>query len=456
MLHEICVVESSGMAPQLSVGQLLTPEMGFRCRLSNWTGFSVERLQPNDPQLILAVAAPEPTEALDFLRSLRTGQRRIPTVAVIPHDATEELMHAVLQATDDFILWPVQVQELEWPAHALDISRQRLMREMGLAQIVGTSPSFQRVLEYISLVGPSEAPVLLTGETGTGKEVCARSIHFLSRRQQGPFIPVDCGAIPENLTESELFGHTRGSFTGAHRDHRGLIALAEGGSLFLDEVDALSLTSQAKLLRFMQEGSYRPVGGERFIQADVRVIAATNQNVEHAVQDKQFRSDLYFRLNVLRIALPPLRERPGDIAMLARHFLERLTGQNNAARKSLSPAALGKLELHRWPGNIRELFNVLQRATVLASGARVLPGHIVLSDDVASNSERGPTTNGDFREARSAAIAMFEQNYVEQMLRTHQGNITHAARAAGQDRRAFGRLAKKYNLHHKSGFQQAG
>jgi two-component system, NtrC family, response regulator GlrR len=463
MLHEICVIESCEMAPQLSVTRLLTPEMGFHCSLSNWAGFSAEKLRADDSQLILAVAAPEPGEALDFFRSLRTGPRLLPTVAVIPHDATEELMHTVLEATDDFVLWPVRTQELrqrlvrllEWPDRALDVSRQRLIREIGLAQIVGTSPAFLRVLDYISLVGPSEAPVLLTGETGTGKEVCARSIHFLSRRQQGPFVPVDCGAVPENLAESELFGHTRGSFTGAHRDHRGLIALAEGGTLFLDEVDALSLTSQAKLLRFMQEGTYRPVGGERFVQADVRVIAATNRNVEHAVHDKQFRSDLYFRLNVLRVALPPLRERPGDIAMLARHFLERLTGKNNGAPKSLSPAALGKLELHRWPGNVRELFNVLTRAAVLAPGARVLPGHIVLSDDESSSPERC-STNGDFRDARSAAIAVFEQKYVEQMLRRHQGNITHAARAAGQDRRAFGRLAKKYNLHHKSGFQQAG
>jgi DNA-binding NtrC family response regulator len=354
------------------------------------------------------------------------------------------------------------------------------MREMGLAQVVGTSPVFQRVLEYIGLVGPSEAPVLLTGETGTGKEVCARCIHFLSRRRPGPFVPVDCGAIPENLAESELFGHIRGSFTGAHRDHRGLIALAEGGTLFLDEIDALSLTSQAKLLRFIQEGTYRPVGGERFLGSDIRVIAATNRNIEEAVREKQFRSDLYFRLNVLRVKIPPLRERPGDIALLARHFLESLIPRNsrhndghsgglnhglnhghshgldnNDARKSLSPAALGRLELHHWPGNVRELLNVLQRAAVLASGTRILPQHIELAGEEAALAETD-SLDGDFRYARSAAIASFEHKYVEQMLRRHQGNITHAARAAGQDRRAFGRLAKKYNLHHKPGFQQAG
>jgi DNA-binding NtrC family response regulator len=439
------------MAPQLSVGRLLTEEMGFHCSLSNWTSFSVERLRASDFQLVLAVAAPEPIEALDFFRSLRTGQRRVPTVAVIPHDATEELMHAVLEATDDFVLWPVRVQELrhrlvrllERPVQALDVSRQRLMGEMGLAQIVGTSPAFLRVLEYISLLGPSEAPVLITGETGTGKEVCARTIHFLSRRQPGPFVPVDCGAIPENLTESELFGHIRGSFTDAHRDHRGLIALAEGG------------TSQAKLLRFMQEGTYRPVGGEHFVQSDLRVIAATNRNIEYSVQEKQFRSDLYFRLNVLRVALPPLRERPGDIALLAQHFLDTLTGKKNGARKCFSPAALAKLELHHWPGNVRELCNVLQRAIVLAPGTRILPGHIVLSEDTSSSPEQC-SISGNFRDDRSAAIALFEQKYVEQMLRRHQGNITHAARAAGQDRRAFGRLAKKYNLHHKPKFQQAG
>jgi DNA-binding NtrC family response regulator len=462
MLHEICVVESSGIAPQLSMSRLLTPEMGFHCSLSNWTGFSPERLQARDLQLLLAVAAPEAGEAIDFFRSLRARPRRVPTVAVIPPETTEEFMRAVLEVTDDFVLWPVRVQELrqrlvrllQWPAPALDTTRQNLNRQMGLAQIVGASTVFQRVLDSIALVGPGEAPVLLTGETGTGKEVCARAIHFLSRRQQGPFVPVDCGAIPENLTESELFGHVRGSFTGAHRDHQGLIALAEGGTLLLDEVDALSLNSQAKLLRFMQVGTYRPVGGERFVRTHVRVIAATNRNIESAVQEKQFRSDLYFRLNVLRVNVPPLRERPGDIALLAQHFLESLTGSSHDSRKSLSPAALGKLELHSWPGNVRELFNVLQRAAVLAPGTRVLPIHILFTGDDAVL-DRIPS-HGDFRDARSAAIATFEQKYVEEMLLRHGGNITHAARAAGQDRRAFGRLAKKYNLHRRSGFQQAG
>jgi two-component system response regulator GlrR len=269
---------------------------------------------------------------------------------------------------------------------------------------------------------------------------------MLSQRQHGPFIPVDCGAVPENLAESELFGHVRGAFTDAHRDHSGLTSLAKGGTLFLDEIDALSTAMQGKLLRLIQEGSYRPLGSERFARANVRVVAASNCNLESMVSAKQFRSDLYFRLNVLRLALPPLRERRSDIQLLAEYFLEQLAREDGSL-KLLSPGALRKLEAYDWPGNVRELFNVLQRAVVLSAGTQILPEHILLIGLDDAGDEAPATT---FRAARSQAIEAFERHYIGDMLRKHEGNITHAARDASHDRRGFGRLAKKYHLDSES------
>jgi len=448
MPHELCVVESPSLAPQLSVSRLLTLEAGFHCRYDNWNSFSLRELSGLDSKLLLAVAVPESKEAMQFFQSLLANGHRIPTLAVLPNEPSEELLRTASQTADDFIFWPVRQPELRQRVNrllgtnqnAIEAAQRMLTGELGLAQLVGSAPAFLDVIGQIVRMAPSEAPVLITGETGTGKEVCARSVHLLGRLRQGPFIPVECSAIPEHLAESELFGHVRGAFTDAHRDHKGLVSLADGGTLFLDEIDSLSLPLQAKFLRFIQEGTYRPVGAERFVQANVRIIAASNQNLEGCVRHKEFRNDLYFRLNVLRLLLPSLRERRQDISLLAQHFLDTRAQVEQAVRKQLSPAALGRLEAHDWPGNVRELLNVMQRAVVLAPGNQILPCHIVLSTGRFEEAE-GVI---NFRRARLRVIATFEQQYVHEMLRKHQGNITHAALDAGQDRRAFGRLVKKY------------
>lgn len=455
MPYELCLVEPSTMAPQLSLSRMLRPEDGYRCRRNSWSSLSDAELNRLDSQLLLAVAVPESREAISFLLSRVNRPGRIPTLAVIPSESSGEFLRTASDAADDFMLWPIREQELRERVkrligdspRGLESAHAVLTGKLGLAQLVGSTPAFVEVLAQLARVGPSDAPVLISGETGTGKEVCARSIHLLSRRRQGPFIPVDCGAIPEHLAESELFGHARGAFTDAHRDHKGLVSLANHGSLFLDEIDALSLPMQAKFLRFIQERTYRPVGAEQFCLADVRVIAATNRRLEQCVNDKQFRSDLYFRLNVLHLLLPPLRERRGDIELLARHFLEKLADSEATATKLLSPPALWRLSAYDWPGNVRELMNVLQRAVVLAPGSLILPSHIVLS---TSDSFHGENASANFRSARSNAIAAFERQYVQEILQRHHGNITHAAREAGQDRRAFGRLAKKYNFDSKA------
>jgi len=293
----------------------------------------------------------------------------------------------------------------------------------------------------------AEAPVCITGETGTGKELCARAMHHLSHRQRAPFIAVDCGALPEQLFENEMFGHSRGAFTDAHRDHKGLIAIAEGGTLFLDEVDALSLPSQAKLLRFLQERTFRPLGSDRFETADVRVIAATNRDLEAVVRDRQFRSDLFFRLNVLRLRLPPLRERRSDLELLAHAALKHYWAGAAEEVPVIAPAALRALRVHDWPGNVRELYNVVQRAVVACDGSLILPEHLGPPFD-NFQVRHGPSS--DFRSSRAAAVAEFERRYVEDLLMKCNGNVTHAAREAQQDRRAFGRFIKKYNIDRKA------
>jgi DNA-binding NtrC family response regulator len=240
-----------------------------------------------------------------------------------------------------------------------------------------------------------------------------------------------------------MFGHARGAFTDAHRDQKGLIALAEGGTVFLDEVDSLSPSAQSKLLRFLQEHTYRPIGSDRFVRANINVVAATNRDLEALVRERKFRADLFFRLNVLRLLLIPLRERRDDIALLARHFLAVLSTETETPRKSLALATIHRLKHHDWPGNVRELYNVIQSATVFSEGTQILPSDILR---VAPNSQSGVQGAG-FREARTQAIEAFERRYVEDVLLDAGGNVTRAARVAQKDRRAFGRLIKRYNIN---------
>jgi DNA-binding NtrC family response regulator len=311
-----------------------------------------------------------------------------------------------------------------------------------MGQLVGSHPAFVKAIKSIPLIANSDLTVLITGATGTGKELCARAIHLLGKRRNLPFIAADCGAIPDHLFENELFGHARGAFTDAHAEQKGLAAMAEGGTLFLDEIDALPLGTQAKVLRFLQEGVYRPLGSERFVKADVRVITATNRDIDACVREKAFRSDLYFRLSALRVQLPTLLERHSDIQLLACHFLRTLSPSPVAGRRSFSPAALRKLESYDWPGNVRELYNVVQSTALFADTQLILPGDIALPIPDPPN----PAAGGDFTQARAQAIQAFEKRYVEDLLRKHNGNVTRAAIEAGKDRRAMGRLKKKYGI----------
>jgi DNA-binding NtrC family response regulator len=311
--------------------------------------------------------------------------------------------------------------------------------------LVYASDACARVASQIPMMASCDANVLILGETGTGKEVCAQAIHYLSARASRPWIAINCGAIPAELMEAELFGHVKGAYTTAHASRAGLVREAESGTLFLDDIDTLALSSQVKLLRFLQEREYRPVGSNALLRADVRVIAASNCNLNALVQRGTFRQDLYYRLNVLRLDLPALRDRAEDIAVLALHFTRDFARDFRRQVNTVSPCAILKLCAHDWPGNVRELKHVMERAVLLSSGPTLQAHDIQL--DCGHHPER---RSDSFQSTKSRAVEQFERNYLRRLLIAHDGNISQAAKAAQKDRRAFFELMRKHNLEPQS------
>lgn len=312
-------------------------------------------------------------------------------------------------------------------------------------QFVGNNEAVLRELAKLPVYAACDAGVLILGETGTGKEVCAQAVHRLSARASGPWVAVNCGAIPAELVENELFGHAKGAFTTAHTSRPGLIAEAEGGSLFLDDIDCMPLSAQVKLLRFLQEHEYRPVGATAVRRADVRVIAAGNLRLPAMVARGEFRSDLYFRLNVLLLQLPALRDRRDDIAPLARHFINRFAAQHRREVGGLTVAALERLFAHDWPGNVRELQHVIERAVILAQGPLLKPQDLDLPV-LPSTAELALPAAESFRAAKGRVVQQFERSYIEHLLASCHGNVTQAALQAGKNRRAFFELMRKHAI----------
>lgn len=312
------------------------------------------------------------------------------------------------------------------------------------APLIGCSPAFQRQLRRLPVMAGCEAGVLILGETGTGKELCARAVHYTSPRASGPWVAVNCGAIPDELVEDELFGHVRGAYTHAHAARSGLVAEAQGGTLFLDEIDALPLPAQAKLLRFLQEKEYRPVGSSTLRRADVRVIAACNGHLDRLVAQGRFRQDLLFRLNVLTLHLPPLRERREDIAALALHFFDQARREAGRSLGGLTPVALRRLVEHDWPGNVRELKHTIERAVLLCEGGLLRPEDIEFDGGPPASAEEERAES--FRAAKARAVESFERQYLLRTLAASGGNITQAARLARKDRRAFFELIRKHQI----------
>ncbi len=322
-------------------------------------------------------------------------------------------------------------------------ARAELEDRLALENIVGQSRKMLKIYEKVKMVAESDATVLIRGETGTGKELIARAIHRYSTRRNMNFVGVNCAAIPETLLESELFGHERGAFTGAVSLKKGKFERADGGTIFLDEIGDIYLSVQSKLLRVLQEGEFDRTGGNETIRVDARVIATTNRNLEKAVQENQFRQDLFYRLNVIPIVLPPLRERRDDVPLLVGHFVKKFCKKNNKESKTVSSSDMAALVNYDWPGNVRELENIVERAVVLSSKDRL---ELELPSASGNGGFKLVGLGAVFHDSKRKVIESFETHYLTTMLRKHRGNISSAARESGLDYKNFHEKLKKYRI----------
>ncbi len=359
---------------------ILLEKEGYDVATADSVGAGTRRLSEGSFDLVMCDLKLPDGSGLEVLEEARRRSIDWPFIIITAHTTPQHALESLRAGAAEYLSKPFNVDDLKI------IVRNLLARRAGGAvpfevpEFIGTCPAIQRILDLVPRVAATPSTVLITGESGTGKELLARAIHAHSARADGPFLSVNCGAIPEGLLESELFGHAKGAFTGAVRDHVGLFAQARGGTLFLDEIGELPSATQVKLLRVLQERRLRPVGGEREVEVDVRVLAATNRDLQAEVEAGRFREDLYYRLNVLHLHLPPLRHRIDDIPELARHFADRTCTKFGIPAKRLTPDALRVLQAYRWPGNVRELENIIERtvalepAEIISSGS--LPEHL--------------------------------------------------------------------------------
>ncbi len=433
-----------------SIERLLATAKGFtfsRIDCRSEFGVKPDAARLSNPDVVVGTLGAFQANTERFVGSVRHAFPDRAVLVTTTHPDTFDFLRVLEMGASDFLLPPVRSSELvaRLTRHARvlrcgDSLVQKLKEDIGLKHIIGESPAFLDKIQCIPRFARCDATVLISGESGTGKEVFARAIHYLSSRAGRPFVPINCGALPETLVESEIFGHKRGAFTGAASDQAGLVREAEGGTLFLDEIDCLPPQAQVKLLRFLQDGEYRSVGSHQISRAHVRVIAAANADFNDLVRTGRFREDLFYRLNVLTLALPPLRERAGDIVLLTYDFLEKQAATTRTRPKILSLAAFNRLLSHSWPGNVRELQNVLIRAIALSDHEVIETSDLNLPDDGLVGEDQS------FQTMKSRVVSRFERDFLISTLRAHKGNITRAASAVKKNRRAFWELLRKHNL----------
>lgn len=449
---------SSSMAGSLALRKVLEPHFAIAgpTRIDLNAERQDHRVEPElaamirrfEPRLVFLISIPgDLKSASSLLELLKRTASEIPVIAVIEGGTPELTLELLELGAADFVTSPFQAADVL--ARAWRLSKQSSAGEQfntseaahsHSKKLIGNSPIFLQQVAKIPSIAGSDANVLLIGETGTGKELYARAIHYGSARAGKPFIPVNCGAIPVELVENELFGHHRGAYTSASSPQVGLIEEAHGGTLFLDEIDCLPIFAQVKLLRFLQEKEYRPLGSPRMRQANVRVIAASNIDLEEAVGNGKVRQDLFYRLNIISLTLPALRERREDISLLANHFLTKYAQEAQKEFTGFSAEALHTLILHNWPGNVRELEHAIERAIVLCNQ------EIVQADDLLISNSKVSTQTESMREAKAKEIARFEKNYIQGLLAVCRGNITRAAQVARKNRRAFWQLIQKHQI----------
>jgi two-component system, NtrC family, response regulator AtoC len=390
---------------------------------------------------------------IEFLQRVRQQRQRIPVIVMSWVDSVETVIDAMRHGAFDYIVKPFERLDLAARIHrAMRMSEMLLQHPIDLPALqqpfkglIGASPALQNVMAMIESVAQVSSTALIVGETGTGKELIARAIHERSAGREGPFQVVDCTSFSEGMVESELFGHVRGAFTGAVSDKRGLIELGSGGTVFLDEIGDLPLGLQAKLLRVLEAGEVRAVGSTEQKKVDLRFVAATNQDLAEKVKRNEFRKDLFFRLNVMVIRVPPLRERKEDVPLLARHFIQRYAEEFGKPVDDLHPSAVTDLIAYPWPGNVRELRNVIERAVMLTKGDRISRQEIVgLLQPAGEDALAEDYLQLPYAKAKERILDQFNRRYIKAKLAAHQGNVTHAAAESGLPRSYFHEIMRRY------------
>jgi DNA-binding NtrC family response regulator len=377
-----------------------------------------------------------------------------PVLFMTAHGSVDDAVRFLKRGAMDYIQKPItrevfvhRIQSaLERVAMAreLELLKASMQSAEERPRIIGNTPAIQSLLRRLPMSAQTDATIVIYGESGTGKELVAERVHELSKRHKGPFVAVNCGALADTLLESELFGYKRGAFTDAHKDTQGLVEAAEGGTLFLDEIGEVSPAVQVKLLRFLQLKEYKPLGSPKAQRADVRIVAATHRDLKRMVAEGGFREDLYYRLNVVPLTVPPLRERRSDIPLLAMHFLQRFRLEYNKDMRGFNPQAIAALSAWDWPGNVRELENKVQQIVVLCPGPFVDAMDL---GDVAQDSPTIPTASATaYREEKRRVVDVFEKEYVRRLLERTDDNLSEAARLAGLDRKNFWLMAKKHGF----------
>jgi len=407
------------------------------------------------PDLILTDLRMPKKDGMSVLKEAKAANPDIVVILFTAYGTIRSAVEACKLGAFDYILKPFSAEQLRIAvnrgmkqkrlADENKYLRSQLQEAYGFNRIVGKSASLQKVLKLVKKVSKTEANILIQGDSGTGKELVARSIHIHSERSHRPFVPVDCASLPENLLESELFGHEKGAFTDAHATRPGIFEYANGGSLFLDEIGELSFSLQSKLLRTLQEHQVRRVGGRRLLNVDVRVLSATNQNLEKAVAEGRFREDLFYRLNVIVLHLPALKERVDDVPLLANHFLRHFSKASPNEVAEISEEAMGLLEGYHWPGNVRELQNVIERAVSLTDSDIIVPQDLPEQIRRVKTADVCPAPSGwNYKNAKKEWMEQFEKKYLSDLLKRPNGNISQAALEAQINRKTIHRLLKRH------------
>jgi len=453
MSHRILIVDDEAGIRQALKQVLEYEDLVVRVAASG--GEAITLYPDFRPHLVFLDVKMAGLDGLETLTRLRDLDPKAQVVMISGHGTIATAVEATQRGAFDFLEKPLDTDRLlvtvrNALAHAELVDENIRLKEVTESRftMVGDSPALGKVRELIAKVGPTSARVLVTGENGTGKELVARALHEASPRRERPFIEVNCAAIPSELIESELFGHMKGSFTGAFADRAGKFEQADGGTLFLDEVGDMSLSAQAKLLRVLQEGVVTRIGGSKSIQVDVRVLAATNKDLEAEIGEGRFREDLLYRLNVVPIEVPPLRDRRDDVPALVDHFAEQLSASAGVPGRKFSDEAVHRLQARHWPGNIRELRNAVERALILASGKTVTGADIdhLLPGAPVSGAAGGEASGTTFETFKQEA----EKNFLVQQLREHDWNVSETARALKMPRSNLYKKIERYGLTRES------